>query len=293
MTAEEASYLVCDDLEPVRQFLQNALKMKSRGETHHFNHIVEQLKSRSDPDLLWKIFLGLVSSVSFLTQRPEDYSDLIHNLFSYNWMMQKKINVAFMNLINHLISANSVYFIPALQLVVKSLVNLSSFVPEKSSGAIADEVRSILHRTLRHAVTLVPTGIVEVIPVLSFNFPFRRQSAETISGYVAELLQICEYMPVLQIKILELIVDKCLEIDVEIIVEDSGEVLIRTATEDSSLENGMFDFDELQRDAQVYKETSQQIAAAVVESADKLDTLLTLLVGFIILTSLLLYIMFN
>lgn len=280
ITSDEARHLVCNDLEPVRQFLQNAIKMKSRGEGHHFAHVVDQLRTRNDPEMLWKIYLGLVSSVSNLTQRPEDYSDLIQSLFSYNWMMETKINIAFMNLINHLISANSVYFIPTLQLVVRSLVIVSS-----STGIASDEVRAILHRTLKNAVILVPTGIVEVLPVLASNFPFRRQSVEIISGYCAELLNICDYMPVLQTRILELITEKCLEIDVEIVIEDSGEVMLKSDP-DEDAEKGMFEFDDPQDDipqqmqgtAKSAESSQQQIAAAVSESAEKLDALLILLV---------------
>jgi hypothetical protein len=281
MSSDEARHLVCSDLEPVRQFLQNAIKMKSRGEGHHFAQVVDQLRTRNDPEMLWKIYLGLVSSVSHLTQRPEDYSDLIQSLFLYNWVMETKINIAFMNLINHLISANSVYFIPTIQMVVRSMVVVSS-----STGVASDEVRAILHRMLKNAVILVPTGIVEVLPVLASNFPFRRQSAEIISGYCSELLKICDYMPVMQTRILELIIDKCLEIDVEIVIEDSGEVMLKSDP-DEDVENGMFEFDDprddipkqMQRVTKNAESSQQQIVAAVSESAEKLDALLILLVS--------------
>jgi hypothetical protein len=212
--------------------------------------------------------------------------------------MEKKINIAFINLLSYLISANSVYFIPTLQLLVKSLGNLSTFSQEsksrESSETLAKEARILIHQALRGALVLVPTGVIEVMPVLASNFPFRRHSVEILAGYVEELLRICEYIPVLQSKIIELIIDKCLEIDVEIVIEDSGEVMIKTTHDgdgDVYIDGDVaevFQFeDQVSMNAEaatdcsnldMYRETSQHIAAIVSDTAEKLDTLLMLLV---------------
>ena len=46
--------------------------------------------------------------------------------------------------------------------------------------------------------------------------------------YVAQLLTICEYLPHHQPKILDLIIKRCIEIDVDIVIEDSGVVQLRS-----------------------------------------------------------------
>ena len=61
--------LKADELKPVRQFLDQALQKKERGDLVHYNHLVQQLKVRDDPETLWRVYLGLTSCVSQLTHR--------------------------------------------------------------------------------------------------------------------------------------------------------------------------------------------------------------------------------
>lgn len=127
--------------------------------------------------------------------------------------------------------------------------------------------------------------------------------------YATQLLQICQYEPMLQSKVLELIVAKCLEMDVEIVIEESGEVRI----DPDSLEDGDLDFADAFSDMggsyshghshnhsrshsrnnnnhnvnlstakrkQLTEATPTRIPAEVSEMADKLDSVLVLLVQF-------------
>jgi RNA polymerase I-specific transcription initiation factor RRN3 len=243
MTPEEMQYLTATDIEPVRQFCLTALKNKSKGDKVHYTHLNQQLRTRDDPDLVWKVYLSLTSCVASITQMPEEYTELIQNIFAFDWKMEKKINVAFVNLLSHLISANSIFLIPCLQVIVKTMTLLPTIVPSTTSKKSAvlehpnfvKDLRELLHRTLRFSTSLVPTGLVELLPVITSNFPYRRHHQEILTGYVSELLKICEYLPVLQPKILDLILEKCLEIDVEIVIEDTGEVLIKPPEPDDDV----------------------------------------------------------
>jgi hypothetical protein len=58
------------------------------------------------------------------------------------------------------------------------------------------------------------------------HFPHKRFSRNVQTEYIAQLLVICGYEPSLQARVLQLVVTKCLEMDVEIVIEDSGEVHI-------------------------------------------------------------------
>jgi len=189
---------------------------------------VKQLKIRDDPELVWKIYAGMCSFVSQIAQKSDIFTDLIQSIFSFDWNMDLKIVVAFINLLCQLISADAVFLIQSLRIVVKGfLIKL----PTESQGMPIGEVHRIfrekrmrLHQCLRNMITMVPTGQAELLPILAANFPYKRSGQEATVSYVTQVLHVCEYLPLLQPKLLELVIEKCLEIDVEIVIEDTGEV---------------------------------------------------------------------
>jgi RNA polymerase I-specific transcription initiation factor RRN3 len=121
--------------------------------------------------------------------------------------------------------------------------------------------------------------------------------------FVSQALKICEYVPSLQQRILDLIVSKCLEIDVEIVIEDTGEVKIQEeytgeseedvfglgsgSTSEFSPNTGSDDPSGVKcrvlktGTQRIYSEDARRIPEEVAESADKLDGMLTLVVEFI------------
>ena len=89
----------------------------------------------------------------------------------------------------------------------------------------------------------------------------------------------------IQERILDLIISKCLEIDVEIVIEDSGEVKIEEENH-GDINDVIFSTDNdatssNQVSQRVYNEGSQFIPTEVAEMAEKLDTVLCLLIDFI------------
>ena len=89
----------------------------------------------------------------------------------------------------------------------------------------------------------------------------------------------------IQERILDLIISKCLEIDVEIVIEDSGEVKIEEENH-GDINDVIFSTDNdanaiNQISQRVYNEGSQFIPTEVAEMAEKLDTVLCLLIDFI------------
>src|SRR5690349_3309420 len=91
-----------------------------------------------------------------------------------------------------------------------------------------DDRRSCIHAALKEILQQVPTGQSILFPILSSSFPHKRFNRKVQTEYVAQLLTICDYFPLIQSKIIELIISKSLEMDVEIVIEDSGDVRIET-----------------------------------------------------------------
>ena len=128
-----------------------------------------------------------------------------------------------------------------------------------------------------------------VFLVLESHFPHKRFSQKNLTDYVTHLLHICKYFPIIQSRIIDLIVSRSLEIDVEIVIEDSGEVKISQEFH-GELGDDMFEIDHDNNgngnnsnhlSQRIYSEGSQYIPTEVVEMADKLDAILCLLIEFI------------
>ena len=302
ITAEEEKFLMeterDGELTQVKNFILAALVAKGKGDTSHYNHIVQQLRVREDREMVGSVFIGLGSCVSLFTQRPDLYRDLIESLFSYDWKGNKRVNVAYASLLGHVVSSNVTFLVSAFRMLVRNLVPSSSSVPKDdvSSTDIAvqrqqeaeSERRDWIHRTLKSLIAVVPTGQSELFPVIMEHFPHKRFPKHMQCEFVCQLLHICEYVPILQESVLGLIVSKCLEIDVDIVIEDSGVVKIQEDYEGEVGDDMFVMGDESGGGSaaactskRIYSEGAQRISDEVVESADKLDGMLVLLVEFI------------
>jgi len=81
-----------------------------------------------------------------------------------------------------------------------------------------------LHATLEKILSLVPKGRAEMQGLVARNFPFKLRYLDTHIVYVQQCLTVLQYVPTLHADLLELLIDKCLEIDVEIKIKDGGQV---------------------------------------------------------------------
>lgn len=103
-----------------------------------------------------------------------------------------------------------------------------------------------IHKTIRGILNLAPTSHSHLFPILEELFPHKRFNLNVQKNFVSQLLLICEYIPSIQHQILDLLVSKCLEMDVEIVIEDSGDVMIHEQYEGEIEGTGedLFSFDE-------------------------------------------------
>lgn len=172
-------------------------------------------------------------------------------MFHYEWKSEFRVSVAVVYLINHIVSSNSTFLTRALNLYVRSLsppfkVGITNSHSTDSALTGTDEIvdaelqqrRHLIHKAIRRVMDLVPTGRGVLFPILSDFFPHKRFDRVIQTAYVRQLLHICSYEPLLQHRILDLIVKKCLEMDVEIVIDDSGEVAIDRSADNCVVSDG-------------------------------------------------------
>lgn len=158
----------------------------------------------------------------------------------------------FTDLLAHLVSAKSTFLHPTLRMLARSLAAAGppqtppppqaqaaaagndpanavavTVVDAGDHGGPARQRKDAIHAALRAVLALVPAGVPELYPALEEAFPHRRVvGAGSLVHYARELLRVAEYLPGLRARLLALLVERCLEIDVEIKIDDSGEARV-------------------------------------------------------------------
>jgi RNA polymerase I-specific transcription initiation factor RRN3 len=106
-----------------------------------------------------------------------------------------------------------------------------------------------------------------MFPIISARFPYWTWKAEDLVWYTAQSIKVLEYLPSIRQKLFELLIDKCLEIDVNILIKDNGDVMLDEAEDENVHEERREKID-----ASIAMEASKK--DAIDELSDKLDQLL-------------------
>lgn len=337
-----------EGMEAVKRFIHQSLTLRLQNETYYYDNVVKQLRDRDDPEMVWKVMIALSSYASTFANDTLMYSDLLDSVFSYDWRSDRKISIAFVNLLGCMVSANATLLIPAFNMLVKSLIPnelelsaLSALRKQKarerddnvnddnhsnndnntnngdnntpsasnvdSSDLHQSHIESMsercqrVHRSISGLIRLVPTGQAELAPIIETLYPHRRKDQLILTEYVRQLLYMCEYAPMLQLKILDLIISKSLDKDVEIVIEDGGAARIQEDYQGEDEEDlfhleddngGMMSNTHINAGVSSISlannkywgkqiETNQRIPENVIDMADKLDAVLILLLDYI------------
>ncbi|EGZ20934.1 hypothetical protein PHYSODRAFT_328981 [Phytophthora sojae] len=113
------------------------------------------------------------------------------------------------------------------------------------------------HQTLERVLALVPTAANVLFPILCEHFPHKRMDAPTQVAYLRNVLRVTGYVSGLRERVLGLIIDQLVAIDVEIKLDESEEDVF---TMDDFLDDDMLPPDDSSRQ--------------VDEMADKLDQMM-------------------
>jgi RNA polymerase I-specific transcription initiation factor RRN3 len=98
---------------------------------------------------------------------------------------------------------------------------------DNSLELFRSELLKYIHQTIQRILSQVPTGLSAFAKALDDFYPHKRFSIHIQTEYIQQLLAVADYLPLLRVRILEMIVQRCLEMDVEIVIEDDGEVRLQ------------------------------------------------------------------
>ncbi|TFY61787.1 hypothetical protein EVG20_g6923 [Dentipellis fragilis] len=300
-------------------FVNDALQQKMMGNSKPFEELVDQfnLKKVADdgPSPTPQLRLWLLALTHTVSRLGRTHSALVDAIIRLPWMtMDSTFVKTYTSFIGILVSARPEYLSLVLGKIAQGftyqsgLQALEAGLPESSSAPLTRRVvYDRLHYLLRHLLSLVPTLPSTLQPLLTRTFPHKRQLLVNQVTYIRNMLRITEYCPEIADKLLSAIIDRAIQIDVEIQVEieeleaagaaheqaelfdiDPFDTVVgqEAATEDSDDDqddNDGDDFSDLSSDAgEVDEDDSKAIHATqdfkhIHDMTNKLDSILKLI----------------
>lgn len=108
---------------------------------------------------------------------------------------------------------------------------------------------------------------------MSSSFPFYSWSKEILVWYAKQCFKVLDYLPSIRQRILELVIDKCLEMDVNIFIKDNGDAIIDEEEQATQREGNQ---DENEENDALEGKPLTPLVDKIDELSDKLDALLEL-----------------
>lgn len=137
-----------------------------------------------------------------------------------------------------------------------------------------------IHAAMATILRLCPKARTELFPIMAASTPFRLKTDAELLWYYRQCLHVLKYLPSVRGQVLELVIDRCLELDVEIKITNVGEALLDASTENddgdedspNSFELDLNENDKRKKDASIKSEDF-----TVDKMAEKLDSLMLIL----------------
>lgn len=210
-------------------YVNKAIREKLNGHSKDFDDLVDQFSPNKStlaptvPSLQLRIWLSALSHV--LSRLERRHAPLVEAIVRLPWSTMDAVFVkSYIVFIGMLISARPEYLSLVLNRIAMGFTYQSGLLAvasnlEGSTPLTRRVIYDRQHALLEHLLNLVPTLPSSLAPLLVRNFPHKRQPQAAHVAYIRNLLRITEYCGELSERVLGLIVDRALMVDVEIQVE--------------------------------------------------------------------------
>ncbi|KAK0190546.1 RNA polymerase I-specific transcription initiation factor RRN3 [Armillaria mellea] len=205
-------------------FITTALQEKATGRSERFDDLVNQFNPKAASQTSAQLRAWILTLSHVVSRLERVHYALIEAIVRMPWTTMDTATVkSYTIFIGMLLSARPEYLSLVLGMIAQGFTYQScaqALDASASSGPMTRRtVYDRLHYLLQHILSLIPTLPATLMPLLSRNFPHKRQNIASQSTYIRNLLRVCGYCPELSDKILGTIVDRAIQIDVEIQVE--------------------------------------------------------------------------
>lgn len=226
-------------------FVNKAFEEYDKGIQERILHIVTVLENyysheglviSIDTLNIYSSFIEMLNQ-TYISKLSSKHSLLVRALLHTNWSRFESSDesksiydsaysiflIRMSDLILNVLSAFPFHLIPALEALVGGLSTVaismgSNSVKSKKRG---QNLSNRIHNVLKPLTKMIPSLQSSILPLVNDFFPHPRQvdSFDHLSFYLSECLKICIYWPEIRPALLELLVSKIVQIDVEVQIE--------------------------------------------------------------------------
>ncbi|KAJ1968518.1 DNA independent RNA polymerase I transcription factor [Dispira parvispora] len=229
-------------------YITNAIREFKAGKSRQYNEIISELSAinANVVDILnnesgvsstlsasvTKQMLAWVTAFNrIISALDARCHSLITAILSLQWIIQPDPLLVSMytQFLGNFVSAQPSSTAPVIEHLVKHLATPSIFFGGMNDSSThtttttitvsQDEVYNRAHIALQRILSLVPTAHSVLYPALAARFPHKTQSLTHHRLFVNSLLRILDYVPSLRSQLIRLLIDRMIQIDVEIQVE--------------------------------------------------------------------------
>jgi len=176
-----------------------------------------------EPPSSQELQMTLSALTNVVSRLDNGCATLVKDIVAASWVGRDGLFVsAYVRLLGNLVSAHANY----MGLVTKMLVRNLSFLPSSTGnlpGYVFVDRNTIydrVHYALQYIITLVPTAASSTLfPLLVAEFPHKSERKLEHTCYLANMLRVAEYVPALRRKLLSVITDRVIKIDIQIQVD--------------------------------------------------------------------------
>ncbi|GAA5952710.1 hypothetical protein JCM21900_000411 [Sporobolomyces salmonicolor] len=220
-------------------FLNDAFEKRYRGDHSAYNEVIAQFRtllpsastlhapqtastSSSQPITtpLSQLRTWLDALTSVVSKLDQSHEPLVETILAVPWATTEESFVGtYMRFAGALVSARTEWLKVVLEKCVKGFKYRSPYTLA-SPAALPHLTRRLIytriHSLLRLLLSLVPTLSPSLSPLLALHFPSKREPRAAQICYIDNLLSLTEYCSALAEDVLTLVVERALNIDVEI-----------------------------------------------------------------------------
>jgi len=210
-----------------------ALTKRISGISTGYFQIIKSLRTETDPSKVKELFLALGQNASLLSRNHVQLDQLISLLLLYDWTNGEEVSAAFVKVILGLVSSNAGFLEPVFQHLVSNFFPPHSPDPE-SDDEMEDDTQMLseemlkersaqVHHALKSILQLIPLGCSTLLPVIFNKYPRNADSIVRQSEFLKQCLRVCDYVPIIRDRIMALAVERVLNMDTDIRMDDLSE----------------------------------------------------------------------
>ncbi|RGB32637.1 RNA polymerase I-specific transcription initiation factor RRN3 [Rhizophagus diaphanus] len=296
--SEDESSIRKQELIMMTRVIEDAIKQKKEGNKSPFYELIRQINDISNVNHNpKKLRLWCLAFSRIMHKFDATCSDLVYTLLNFNWTNHdNNLAIAYVMMLANLVAVYPSCTEAMLEMLVQN------FLYKEDEVSKMEKIHGKVHYAIKTLLPSIPQEEKDLFHVLYREFPHKRESLGAYIVYVKNLLQLIEYTPSLQHKILTLIFERMIELDTEVQgqideIEDMEEGLNKLNIDLHTSQDGSTDFYKSkpeEPDFEIFNDTNADnsdsdiedsvpivIAVDIANGIQKLDCIIKLVLDYL------------